>query len=804
MTLAAAEDPADLVNLPMPTSAASKSADGTTAAKLLSLARVAELGTLQLILLGAAFLRIWRLGQNGHGNAYYAATVRSMLSGWRNALYDSFDPGGFLSVDKPPVAFWLQALSAKIFGYHGLALLVPQALEGLGAIAITYFLVRKAWGAWPALAAAAALAVTPVSVALDRENLPDACLAFVLMLGAWALLRSAETGRRLLLFVATALVGVAFNVKMLVAFGVLPAFYGVYFLTARASWGRRVVDLIVATIVLGMVAFSWPTVVDLTPESKRPYVGDTTDNSMFSLALGSNGLKRLMGRGGPGGGGGPPAGRGELGAGRGGGGPGGGGRGGFQGAGAFGGPGFGGAGGQGFGGPGGPGGFGGPGGPGGRGGGGANQMGSGGAPGITRLMNHYIAAQAMWLAPLAAVGMLGALVAGTVGFFRDWRGPVSTSQRTAMLFSGWLLAYATVFSFTQGIMHPYYVSAIAPPLAVLAAGGLHYTWRAFRNTRWLTILLPAALAFAVAGQWYILRDYPRWSAPILPYVLYGVAAAIAVLMVARVSAIKFATWPRIAGVALAGAFAVLLVGPTTWALTPVLAAGDHHHPNADPALLDGQNFNPIEPDTTRLVQFLRANRHGERFTLAVFGTHAADSIIIDHAEPVMAMGGFLGNDPTITKEAFVSMIEKGELRYVMLGGGGGGPGMGGMGGPMGFGGPGGFGPGGPDGFGPGGGAGGGAGGGRRGMDGPGGRGGGGPGGGGPGGGRNDNAAITQWVIEHGEPVDASLWRGEGNPSRGGGGGGGGRRGPGGFGGPGGGGRGGGLGQLYDCRPQRTH
>jgi 4-amino-4-deoxy-L-arabinose transferase-like glycosyltransferase len=714
-----------------------------------------------------------------------------MLSGWRNALYDSFDPGGFQTVDKPPVAFWIQALSAKSFGYHGLALLVPQALEGIAAVAITYYLVRRAWGAWPALVAAAALAVTPVTVALDRENLPDACLVFVLMLGAWALLRSAETGRRLLLFLAVALVGVAFNVKMLVAFGVLPAFYGVYFLTARASWGWRVVDLIVATVVLGIVALSWPTLVDLTPESKRPYVGDTTDNSMFTLALGSNGLQRLMGRGGgPGGrsGGGPA--RDFSGAGRGGG------RGGFEGPGGFGGGpgGPGGFGGPGFGGPGGPG-FGGPGGRGGFGpaGGGANAMGSGGAPGITRMMNHNIAAQAIWLAPLAAVGMLGALAAGTVGVIRNWRGPVSASSRTAMLFSGWLLAYATVFSFTQGIMHPYYVSAIAPPLAVLAAGGLYYTWRAFRNTRWLALLLPAALAFAVVGQWYILRDYPRWNARIFPYAIYGVAGAIGVLLVARVSASKLATWPRIAGVGLAGAIVVLLVGPTTWALTPVLAAGDHHHPNADPALLDGRNFNPIEPDTSKLVQFLRANRHGERFTLAVFGTHTADSIIIDHGEPVMAIGGFLGNDPTITKEAFVSMVEKGELRYVMLGGGGGGPGMGGMGGPMGFGGgPGGFGPGGfgPDGFGPGGG------GGRRGMGGPGGRGGGGPGGG-PGGRRNDNAAIMQWVMEHAEPVDASLWRGEGGSSSRGGGG---RRGPGGF---GGGGRGGGLGQLYDCRPQRA-
>src|SRR6476659_10910146 len=112
MTLAVAESPAGVVNSPTAAATIRVMPAAPAAPKGLSLARWAELLALQIILLGAAFLRIWRLGQNGYGNHYYAATVRSMLSGWRNALYDSFDPGGFLGVDKPPVAFWIQELSA--------------------------------------------------------------------------------------------------------------------------------------------------------------------------------------------------------------------------------------------------------------------------------------------------------------------------------------------------------------------------------------------------------------------------------------------------------------------------------------------------------------------------------------------------------------------------------------------------------------------------------------------------------------------------------------------------------------------
>jgi len=157
-----------------------------------------HLALLAILLLSLA-LRLWGLPQNGWGNEYYSAGVRSMTMSWHNFLYNSFDPAGFLSVDKPPVALWIQAVSAKLFGFHGLSLLIPQVLEGVAAVWIVYHLVQRRFGALAGLMAALFLAVTPVSVAIDRSNNTDSCLVLILLLAAWALIRATEDGSRRLM-----------------------------------------------------------------------------------------------------------------------------------------------------------------------------------------------------------------------------------------------------------------------------------------------------------------------------------------------------------------------------------------------------------------------------------------------------------------------------------------------------------------------------------------------------------------------------------------------------------------------------
>ena len=261
------------------------------------------------ILLLAAALRIWNLSQNGWANDYYAAAVRSMIISWHNFFYASFDPAGFITVDKPPVALWVQALSAKLFGFNSWAILLPQALMGVACIGVLYALVRRAFGVTAAMVAALVLAAMPISIAVDRDNLPDTLLTLLLLLAAWVAVKASEKGRLLPLLACGALVGVAFNTKMLEAYIPVPVFGLLYLLAAPISFGKRALHLAAATAVLVGVSLSWPLTVDSISASQRPYIGGSTKNSVLDLAFGYNGIGRVAGgSGNPSGGMRPPGG----------------------------------------------------------------------------------------------------------------------------------------------------------------------------------------------------------------------------------------------------------------------------------------------------------------------------------------------------------------------------------------------------------------------------------------------------------------------------------------------------------------
>src|SRR5579863_8365725 len=252
----------------------------------------------QLALTGIAlvslFLNFFQLGQNGYGS-YYPPAVRSMMDNWHNFFFASYDPGGFVTVDKPPVGFWFQVLSAKIFGFTPVSILLPQALAGVLSVLLLYYLVRRHFGIVAGLLAALALAISPISVVTNRDVTIDSTLALFLLTGAWAVIRAAETGKLRWLLLSAVIVGIGFNIKMLEAYLVVPAFGLLYLLAAPRSMRVRIGHLALAALVLLVVSFSWITAVDLTPASQRPYVDSTQDNSELSLALGYNRIERLIG-----------------------------------------------------------------------------------------------------------------------------------------------------------------------------------------------------------------------------------------------------------------------------------------------------------------------------------------------------------------------------------------------------------------------------------------------------------------------------------------------------------------------------
>jgi len=526
-------------------------------------------------------LRLWDLSANGFGNEYYAAGVRSMLQGAGLFFYNAFDPAGLVSLDKPPLAFWIQTIFAAMLGYGSWAIHLPQALAGTASVAMLYFMLRKPFGRTVALIAAFLLALSPIAIAVDRSNNTDAWLVLFLLIAAWLALR----GRGLSLLFAMVALGLAFNVKMLAALACGPALLAGWWLSSPLDWPRRLGWMVVGGLALAVVSLSWAVAFDLTPERLRPQAGSSRSGSMLELIIGHNGIERFV-RSRP------------------------------------------------------------------------------GAPSTTtiapartqtfralaydavpvgplRLASPMLAGQFAWALPLA---LLGAVLA--------WR----RRRPHVALWVGWTLTYGIVYSAAGGIFHIYYLATLAPPLAALAAIGGVELWR--RGA------VSLALGVAVTALWqaYLTGATLGWTETWIGFPAVALLAAAA------------AAWRDRRLTALIGVVA-LLVLPTAWALSPIFSPGNLILPSASlPRWLgmdDGRG--PIlsrtyrsQGDDPKLLAFLEARRGTAKFLAATSNALLASPLIIHSGAPVMAFGGYLGNDPITSLDAFAERVKRGEVRYVLL------------------------------------------------------------------------------------------------------------------------------------------
>jgi 4-amino-4-deoxy-L-arabinose transferase-like glycosyltransferase len=264
------------------------------------LARPELLGLLGL----AGILNLWGLSINGWANQYYSAAVRSMSTSWHDFLFASLDRSGLMTVDKPPLSLWIQALSARVFGFHPLSLLVPQALMGIVAVGLLYDLVRRRFGRVAGFVGGFALATMPVIVAVSRHNNPDELLVLCTVGALWFAVRALATGRTRWLVLSGVAVGLGFETKMGVALMVVPGIAAAWMWVApvRSRW-IAFRQLLAGGAAMAVVGLAWPVLVWLTPAADRPWISGTSDNSIWSLIFGYNGLGRVAGQtGGPGGG----------------------------------------------------------------------------------------------------------------------------------------------------------------------------------------------------------------------------------------------------------------------------------------------------------------------------------------------------------------------------------------------------------------------------------------------------------------------------------------------------------------------
>ena len=260
---------------------------------------------LVIVIMAFSFgLHMYNIESIGDANAYYTAAVKSMLQSWSNFFFVAAEPGGSVTVDKPPLGLWIEAVFAYFLGVSGFSVSLPNILAGIFGIPLLYAMVKKYMGELAGLVAAFVMAITPVFVATNRNNTMDGLLVFFLLMAAWAFIKAAESGKLHWLLLGAFIVGLGFNIKMMQAFLPLPAFYALYFFGSKEGWLRKIFNLGIATILLIAVSLSWAVVVDLVPADQRPYIGSSENNTVMGLIFGHNGTARL--EGGNGGGGGTP------------------------------------------------------------------------------------------------------------------------------------------------------------------------------------------------------------------------------------------------------------------------------------------------------------------------------------------------------------------------------------------------------------------------------------------------------------------------------------------------------------------
>ena len=618
------------------------------------------------LLVGVAVLYIWGLSASGYANSYYSAAAQAGADNGVAWFFGSLDAGNSITLDKPPAAIWLTALSVRLFGLSSWSILVPEALLGVASVGVLYATVRRSllrWrgegthplserGAhWAAIAGAVVFALTPVATLMFRFNNPDALLVFTMVLASYFTVRATEQAGRRWLVLAGIAIGFGFLTKMIQAFLVLPALVVAYWFAAPAHWKKKVVDLLAALAAVIVSAGWYLAVVELTPSSLRPYIGGSDTNSILELILSYNGLSRLTGSDG------------------------------------------------------------------------TSSSSQWGETGILRMFEGVSGGMVSWLIPAALV-LAGAALLIAV---RSWRrqppnpgarvqSPAQALIGAATLWLGWLTVTALVFSVMSGIYHDYYTVALAPAIGGAVGIGGAAVWAHRGHGAARAVLAVTSIGTGVwalvlllqAGGWYTSLGW----------------AVLAVATVGGLAMIWIDRLPRlVAGAALAAVIGAGLAGPLAYsvytAATPhtgsIVTAGPVTSMDSGGGRTGGRGGGQTPSQTgtstttgatttttddqttgqppaqggssaggqtgtgtggrsegsdtsTEVVTALQDSASSYTWVAATVASQGATGYQLASGYAVMAIGGFDGSDPSPTLEQFQAYVADGEIHYFIDGG----------------------------------------------------------------------------------------------------------------------------------------
>ena len=583
---------------------------------------------LAILLAATAVLYLWDLTASGYANTFYAAAAQAGSQNWKAWFFGSLDTSNFITVDKPPASLWVMGLSGRIFGFSSASLLVPQALMGVGSVALVYAAVKRVASPAAGLVAGAVLAATPAAALMFKFDNPDALLVLLMTLAGYFVVRAMSTvaGRRAAMWTALAGValGFAFLTKMLQGLMVLPAFGVAYVIAGQTRLRTRLVHLVIGAAAVIVSAGWWVLAVWLWPADSRPYIGGSTNNSVMDLVLGYNGLGRLFGNTG-----------------------------------------------------------------GGMNGGGAGSS-FGGSTGLDRLFGSEMGIQISWLIPAALIALVFGLLACGCAPRTDllraslilWGGWFLVTGVIFSYMSGTIHPYYTVAlapavagiigtgGYALWAVRARWIGRCGLAAMMLAAG--IWSWVLLhRNADWLPMLKWILLAGTVVGAILILMGAQDRFRKL----------TVAGLIIGSLAGITGSASYAIATAATAHGGSIPTAGPTGAVSDSGLGGGgaiggspeqrDGEAPpieTTDSLVSSGPEAGGGSESTSELTAMLV--NAGTTWSAATNGSQSAATYELASNTAVMAIGGW-SSDPAPTLDQFVQYVADGEIHYYIAGGQGG-------------------------------------------------------------------------------------------------------------------------------------